>query len=110
MEFVGFIIDVVLCLPVALVFTLIAMMLLYAFLSVLMFMANFFMYLVAYFSDQKMTWDESRQRMNDAYGNIDMAGFNSKATNTIFIIIYILCVYVSAVIDGFPFPYLIGGS
>ena len=57
MEFVGFIIDIVLCLPVALVFTLIAMMLLYAFLSVLMFMANFFIYLVAYFSDQDRDWE-----------------------------------------------------
>lgn len=105
----GLIIDIFLSIPVALLLTLLVMMLIYGLMSVLTWLYILMIYVISKTSDKPKTYHEIRKSAVGSFYDIDLSGFNSKATNIVFFILWLLLIYLSTQLEGFPFPALIGG-
>lgn len=102
-------IDIILSIPVALLVTFLIVWMLVYVLMVLVYIPILLLFSFAYFSHNKLTIAESRERVMNAFDGVEYQGFNEFISRVIFVLIYALCIYLSTQIEGFPFPALFGG-
>ena len=102
-------VDIILSIPVALLVTFLIVWILVYVLMVLVYIPILLLFSFAYFSPNKLTIAESRERVMKAFDGIEYQGFNEFVGRAVFFLIWALCIYLNTQLEGFPFPALIGG-